>query len=192
VTADLATADEAITLARTDDDVLELAVREHARLVYRIAFSVLRNATEAEDVVQEVFLRALRHGKKLGEVEDRKAWLARIAWRVAVEERRRGMRDAGRRGMREMGDGELPEREELHSADSGAEQTLLGKERGELLHAMISALPDALRDPLVLSALEDLSPREVGTMLGISEAAVRSRAFRARQILRERMTARMV
>jgi DNA-directed RNA polymerase specialized sigma24 family protein len=43
----------------------------------------------------------------------------------------------------------------------------------------------------VLSALEELSSREIGTVLGISEAAVRSRAFRARQILRERMTARM-
>jgi RNA polymerase sigma-70 factor (ECF subfamily) len=188
----LAIADEAITLARTDEDVLEAAVREHARLVYRIAYSVLRNAVEAEDVVQEVFLRALRHGRKLREVEDPKAWLARIAWRVAVEERRRTMRDAGRQGMREMGNGVWAERDALHSADSGAERTLLGKERAELLHALISALPDALREPLVLSALEELSPREIGTVLGISEAAVRSRAFRARQILRERMTARMV
>ncbi|MGB7641787.1 MAG: RNA polymerase sigma factor, partial [Terriglobales bacterium] len=145
-----------------------------------------------EDVVQEVFLRALRYGKKLREVEDPKAWVARIAWRVAVEERRRTMRDAGRRGMRDSENGELPEGDALHSADSGAELTLLRKERGVLLHAMISGLPDSLRDPLVLSALEELSPREVGTMLGISEAAVRSRAFRARQILRERMTARMI
>jgi RNA polymerase sigma-70 factor (ECF subfamily) len=191
VTAELAIVDEAVTLARTDEDVLERAVREHARLVYRIAYSVLRNGTEAEDVVQEVFLRALRHGKKLQEVEDPKAWLARIAWRVAVEERRRTMRDAGRQPMRDSEDGELPEGDAQHSADSGAELALLGKERGELLHTMISGLPDALRDPLVLSALEELSSREIGTVLGISEAAVRSRAFRARQILRERMTARM-
>lgn len=191
MTADFAIADEAITLVRTDEDVLDAAVREHARLVYRIAYSVLRNETEAEDVVQDVFLRALRYGRKLREVEDPKAWLARIAWRVAVEERRRGMRDAVRRGMRDAGDGELPEEDALHSADSGAESTLLGKERGELLRGMILGLPDALRDPLVLSALEELSPREVGVVLGISEAAVRSRAFRARQILRERMTARM-
>jgi len=191
VTADLAIADEAITLARTDEDVLETAVREHARLVYRIAYSVLRNAAEAEDVVQEVFLRALRYGKKLREVDDPKAWLARIAWRVAVEERRRGMRDAGGQGMGNARNAESPEGDALHSTDSGAELTLLGKERGELLHAMISGLPDSLRDPLVLSAFDELSPREVGTMLGISEAAVRSRAFRARQILRQRMTARM-
>jgi len=93
--------------------------------------------------------------------------------------------------MRLAGNGGSPEGDELHSTDSGAELTLLGKERGELLRAMISGLPDSLRDPLVLSALEELSPREIGTMLGLSEAAVRSRAFRARQILRELLTARM-
>jgi RNA polymerase sigma-70 factor (ECF subfamily) len=189
VTAELAIAHEAVTLARTDEDVLEAAVREHARLVYRIAYSVLRNATEAEDVVQEVFLRALRYGEKLREVEDPKAWLARIAWRLAVEERRRGMRDSVRRGMCDAENGEFPQRDALHSADSGAERALLGKERGELLHALISGLPDALRDPLVLSALEEIAPRDVATMLGISEAAVRSRSFRAREILRDRLVA---
>ena len=175
--------DLAMSTDEPGEDLLEVAVREHARLVYRIAYSVLRNATEAEDAVQEVFLRALRYGRKLAGVADRKAWLARIAWRVAVEARRRRMRDAG--------NDELPGGDALHSADSGAELTLLGKERGELLRAMISGLPDSLRDPLVLSALEELSPREIGTMLGLSEAAVRSRAFRARQILRELLTARM-
>ncbi|MGA9356259.1 MAG: RNA polymerase sigma factor [Terriglobales bacterium] len=189
MTAELAIADKAMTLARTDEDVLERVVREHARLVYRIAYSVLRNATEAEDVVQEVFLRALRYGRKLRDVEDPKAWLARIAWRVAVEERRQGTRDARGRGIRDSGNGELPEGDVLQSAESGAEHTLLGKERGELLHAMISGLPDSLRDPLVLSALEELSPKEIGVALGISEAAVRARAFRARQILRDRLSA---
>ena len=173
--------DLAISTDEPGEDLLEVAVREHARLVYRIAYSVLRNAAEAEDVVQEVFLRALRYGKKLAGVEDRKAWLAQIAWRAAVEARRRGMRDAG--------NGELPEGDALHSADLGAELALLEKERGKLLRGMISGLPDSLRHPLVLSALEELSPREIGTMLGISEAAVRSRAFRARQILRERLFA---
>ena len=175
--------DLGISTDEPSEDLLETAVREHARLVYRIAYSVLRNATEAEDAVQEVFLRVLRHRKKLAGVEDRKAWLAQIAWRVAVEARRQGMRLAGNGGS--------PEGDELQSTDSGAELTLLGKERGELLHAMILGLPDSLRDPLVLSALEELSPREIGTMLGLSEAAVRSRAFRARQILRELLTARM-
>ena len=181
MTAHFAMADEAVALAQPAGDLLEVAVREHARLVYRIAYSVLRNASEAEDAVQEVFLRTLRYGKKFAEVSDQKAWLAQIAWRTAVEHRRRAVHDAGR--SKEADD-------TLLSTELGAERVLIENERSEFLKQLISGLPDELRDSLVLSALEELSPREIGTMLGISEAAVRSRAFRARQILRERMTAR--
>jgi RNA polymerase sigma-70 factor (ECF subfamily) len=65
----------------------------------------------------------------------------------------------------------------------------LEQQRNALLGRLISALPEELRDPLVLSTLEEISPREVALVLGISEAAVRSRTFRARQILRERLLA---
>jgi RNA polymerase sigma-70 factor (ECF subfamily) len=56
---------------------------------------------------------------------------------------------------------------------------------------LIAALPEQLRGPLVLSTLDEISPREVATVLGISEAAVRSRAFRARQILQEKLMERI-
>ncbi|MFZ3341502.1 MAG: RNA polymerase sigma factor [Terriglobales bacterium] len=184
MTAYFAMADEAITLAESGQDLLEVAVRDYARLVYRIAYSVLQNAAGAEDAVQEVFLRVLRYGRKLAGVADRKAWLARIAWRVAVEQRRREARAAARDREKLGNDGSF-------SPAPGAEQAFLDKESGELLKQSIAGLPGELRCPLVLSALEELSPREIGSMLGISEAAVRSRAFRARQILRERLTARL-
>ena len=71
------------------EDALETAVREHARLVYRVAYSVLRNHHDAEDATQEVFVRVLRNRSKLEAVKDLKAWLARIAWRVAVDRRRK-------------------------------------------------------------------------------------------------------
>jgi RNA polymerase sigma-70 factor, ECF subfamily len=73
----------------TNEDAIEAAVREHARLVYRIAYSVLRNHHDAEDATQETFVRVLRYGRKLEGVEDPKTWLAKIAWRVAVERSRR-------------------------------------------------------------------------------------------------------
>src|SRR5690349_22812038 len=69
----------------TNEDAIEAAVHEHARLVYRIAYSVLRNHHDAEDATQETFVRVLRYKKTLEGVRDPKTWLARIAWRVAVE-----------------------------------------------------------------------------------------------------------
>ena len=182
MTADFVMAETAIAMAQPEEGLLEVAVRDHARMVYRIAHSVLQNPSDAEDAVQEVFLRAVRYEKKMAGVRDQKAWLAQIAWRVAVERRGRVARDASRID-------ELEENLRAHS--HGAERVLLEKEHSELLQRLIAGLPDQLRDPLVLSALEELSPREVGTMLGISEAAVRSRTFRARQILREQMVVRM-
>jgi RNA polymerase sigma-70 factor (ECF subfamily) len=167
-------------LAQQEEDLLETAVREHARLVYRIAYSVLRNPADAEDATQEVFLRALRDGKRMAGIHDQKAWLARIAWRVAVE-RRKNMTKAAA-GTEEAG-------EMLVAPGHGADRLLLEQERSAVLERLISALPSPLRDALVLSTLEEIAPREVASMLGISEAAVRSRSFRAREILRERLLA---
>ena len=76
----------AIPLAHTQEDDLERLVREHARLVYRVAFSVLRHHHDAEDAVQETFMRVLRYRAKLKEVREPKTGLARIAWRVAGQE----------------------------------------------------------------------------------------------------------
>jgi RNA polymerase sigma factor (sigma-70 family) len=70
---------------RSYDEALEDLVHQHSRLVYRIAYAVLRSHHDAEDAAQETFLRVLRYSHKLASVQDPKTWLARIAWRVAVD-----------------------------------------------------------------------------------------------------------
>lgn len=178
--AESAMAAETIALAQREGDLLEAAVREHARLVYRIAYSVLRNPADAEDAAQEVFLRMLRYGRKISRISDQKAWLARITWRVAVE--RRGKIAKTTAGA------EQPV-ESLVSCGHSADRILLEQERTAVLERLISALPPPLRDVVVLSTLQEIAPLEVASMLGISEAAVRSRAFRAREILRGKLLA---
>jgi RNA polymerase sigma-70 factor, ECF subfamily len=173
-------------IERSHDETIAALVREHSRLVYRIAYAVLRRHHDAEDATQETFLRVLRYSSKLAAVDNQKTWLARIAWRVAV--------DWGKLRGRTW---EIPWEDpgktiaEVPSRDASADETLQGAQVGVALERMIAALPEKLRQPLILSSLEEMSPREVAVTLGINEAAVRSRVFRARQVLREKLAVRI-
>jgi RNA polymerase sigma-70 factor (ECF subfamily) len=165
-----------------EKDLLENLVRQHSRLVYRIAYAVLRRHHDAEDATQETFIRVLRYSHKLAGVEDHKTWLARIAWRVAIDRNRQ-------QGI-PLDDPEKP-LPEVASSDATADDALHGAQLSDVLERMIAALPEKLRQPLILSTIEEISPREVAATLGINEAAVRSRVFRARQILREKLAGRI-
>lgn len=187
--ADEAILNEAATVVRSPEcsnEAVESLVREHSRLVYRIAYAVLRSHHDAEDATQETFLRVMRYSHKLASVENQKTWLARIAWRVAVDRsQQRGRRreiaiDDPEQTVGETASSELPAHEIMH-----------GSQVGDLLERLIAALPQKLRQPLLLSTLEEMAPREVAATLGINEAAVRSRMFRARQILREKLAGQM-
>lgn len=168
------------------DTTLEALVRDYSRLVYRIAHAVLRSHHDAEDATQETFMRVLRYSSKLRDVENPKTWLARIAWRVAVD------RSKKRHGKHEISlddsDGHDTGRP---SPAIGAEETVHCARLGIIIETLIVALPPKLREPLVLSAIEEMSTHDVATTLGINEAAVRSRVFRARQILKEKLAQRV-
>ena len=76
----------------------------------------------------------------------------------------------------------------LRSQTPGADEAMLDAEKIGSLHRLIATLPPKLRDPLTLSTIEEMAPKDISQVLGTSEAAVRSRLFRARQILREKLT----
>jgi len=175
----------AATAERGRDEAIAGMVRQHSRLVYRIAFAVLRRHHDAEDATQETFLRVLRYSSKLAAVEDPKTWLARIAWRVAVDRSKR----SGRRQEIPL---DQPEQlmQEVVSPNATADQTIQGTQVGAVLEKLIAALPEKLRAPMVLSAIEEMTPRQIAATLNINEAAVRSRVFRARQILKEKLAQR--
>jgi len=162
-------------LEGTDDLAsLESILRQFSRFVFKVAYGVLRNSHDAEDVVQEVFLRMHRSGTK--DVADMRAWLATLAFRVAVDRLRRPHAE-------ELGELEPP------STDADAERLAIHRQRIQQVQRLIAALPEELRYPLVLSAMEELDTRQIAEVLGISEAAVRGRIFRARQILKEKLAA---
>jgi RNA polymerase sigma-70 factor (ECF subfamily) len=153
-----------IAMDATAEDSLDALVREHARLVFRIAFSVLRNHHDAEDAAQETFLRVLRQGQPLEAVADPKAWLARIAWRVALDRIRRTPRDGEEDWSVWL--------DQLRAPGASAEQLA----------------SDAQMLRLTLSTVEELNSREIAEILGIPEGTVRTRLQRARQTLKEKLT----
>ena len=113
---------------RSEDAELESLVRQHSRMVYRIAYAVLRSHHDAEDAAQETFLRVLRYRHKLANVENGKTWLARIAWRVAVDR----SQQRGRRREIALDDPEKPVGETA-SSEFPAHEVVHGSQVGELL-----------------------------------------------------------
>lgn len=173
--------DEPFPIAAAPTDEVEAAVEEHSRLVYRVAYSALRNHHDAEDATQETFLRFLKHRHDWPRIRDRRAWLARTAWRVAI--------DARRRPAATSLDEAAGVVSTLRAAGKGAEEIVAHDETSALLHQLIDGLPRELRETLTLSMVEEMSSAEVGEILGIPPGSVRERLWRARQILKEKLRA---
>jgi RNA polymerase sigma factor (sigma-70 family) len=106
--------------------ILELSVREHARFVFKVAYEVLRNSYDAEDVVQEVFLRVRRSGTN--GVRDLQAWLATIAFRLAIDCKRRP------EGL------DIAEFQ-LRATAPDAEHVAMHRQQIDRVHRLIAALP---------------------------------------------------
>ena len=162
--------------ARSEVDLASL-VETYSALLFRVAHSVLRSPTEAEDVVQDVFVRVLQHERSLPEVRDVRVWLVRIAWNLALDRRRR-IRP-------EQIDTQFAER--LAGSSVPADQALEDSQQMAAVLHELERLPKAERHVLLLSAVEELGTRELAEVLGRSESAVRALLFRARARLRERL-----
>lgn len=172
-------------LARDEDAEFTAFVERHSRFVFRVAYAVLLNAHDAEDAVQETFLKLYRNGG-WRKAEDERAFLARAAWRIAADRRR----SLSRPGVATLN---LPDDSapmgEPPSSTPGPEQAAIAANQYALIHSMIDALPDELRVPLVLCADDELNSREIGGILGVPEGTVRTRLHRARQLLRQKLAA---
>jgi RNA polymerase sigma-70 factor (ECF subfamily) len=164
------------------DVALEAIVREHARFVFRLAYSVLRNHDDAEDATQEVFIRVLKNKAKLAEVREQKLWLAKIAWRVTLDH----MRSLDKRRPAESSDDILSG---LRSSHQSAEQLTSDKQMKALLEKMVTTLPADLRETLALSTVQELNSAEIAGVLDIPESSVRTRLLRARVLLKQKMQA---
>jgi RNA polymerase sigma-70 factor (ECF subfamily) len=156
---------------------LSRLVRDYSPLLYRVALSLLRNPAEAEDVVQDVFVRVLQRQADLASIVEFRPWLVRITWNLALDRRRKARPEQ----MDELFAASLV------SADLPADQLLAEAGRIRNVLDAMERLPKHERQALLLSAMEELSTAEIGAVLGKSESSVRSLLFRARTHLRQRL-----
>lgn len=160
-------------------DFAELVERQWA-FACKVAWAVLRNSHDAEDVAQEVFLKMLRAGAWIG-LRDERAFIARAAWRAAVDRLR------GRRPYDTAPDSVPDLAQLLPDRAPGPEASAIAANWEAAVHRLIDSLPEDLRQPVALSV--EMNSREIAAAMGIAEGTVRTRLMRARQILREKIAA---
>jgi RNA polymerase sigma-70 factor (ECF subfamily) len=161
---------------QAEESTLAALVSQYTATLYRVAFSVLRNATDAEDAVQETFLRVLRHRDTLHEVRDQRVWLIRIVWNIVLDRKRRAKTRPETDDMADLA-------RVLPSDGLTAEEIASAAQHHAHVLACIDQLPSKERQVLMLSAFEELSSVEIAAVLKITESSVRSRLFRARNLM---------
>jgi RNA polymerase sigma-70 factor (ECF subfamily) len=154
----------------------ERLMRESYRLVYQVAYSVLRNAADAEEVAQDTFLTAYRKFDSLRDGEKFRPWVARASWRLALNYRRGTARAMGRDGVW------IARRTASETPETQASE----REFEVRLRTQVESLPEKLKAVVLLIGVEEMDIRTAAGILGIPEGTVRSRLHLARRrLLRE-------
>jgi RNA polymerase sigma-70 factor, ECF subfamily len=166
-------ATEAARLVSSEVAEFDALVSRQSRFVFRVAYAILRNRHDAEDAVQETFMKLYR-SRAWRSIDDERAFLARMAWRIAVDRLANSHTSID------------PDYDPASPAPN-PEQHAIAAGQHAFIHRMIDALPEDLRQPLALSTIHELNSREIGTILGIPEGTVRTRLMRARQMLKQKL-----
>jgi RNA polymerase sigma-70 factor (ECF subfamily) len=166
-----------------DTGLFEIIMRRHNQRLYRTSRAILRDGAQAEDVVQDAYVRAYQH---LGQFAGRShfgGWLLRIAVNEALA-RLRGRKRYGEASALQI---EGDRMDYFASATPNPEQQASNSEMRTLLEQSIDALPEPQRTVLVMRDVEEMSTTETAEALGITEENVKVRLHRARTILRRKL-----
>lgn len=193
----LSDADAALVArCRTNDlTAFEEMVERYQHKIYGYVRRLVGNETDAEDITQEVFLKALTSLHAFREESSLQTWLFRIATNLCRDLMRRRQRERGWfslwRRTEEEQEGGGERLLDIPDLEGDPERLLLREELGELLQRAIEELPWRMREVLVLHDLEALSYEEIAEALGIPLGTVKSRLFHARARLREALASYM-
>src|SRR5438552_5232242 len=161
---------------REIEQEFEARLVESSTLAFRVAYGVVRNRQDAEDVAQEAFVRAHRSFHQLRNREKFRAWLVRMTWRLAIDR----LRSDRRREARELA--------QLHSSpEHSTEEAVDARRRSAELWRAIDALPEKLRIVTILASIEGHDLVEVAALLSLPVGTIKSRLFLARRKLKEQL-----
>jgi len=183
--------DESHLLARArqgDQAAFNELVTRYSRKIYRLAKHITQNEEDAEDVLQETFLKAFEHLANFQGQSKFYTWIVRIAVNESLMKLRKRKSDRTVPLDEPLDTGEDTVVREIAVWDENPEQQYSREEMGHILDEAVQSLRPAFRTVFVLRDIEELSTEETAEALGISVPAVKSRLLRARLQLREKLT----
>lgn len=170
-------------MATGDHTAFELLMRRHNRRLFRLARATLRNEAEAEDALQEAYIAAYRSCRQFRGDAAPASWLYRLVLNECLSRiRRQTRRDRVAPMQRTQDTVELDTM--AANRDRSPENMLIRAEMRHMLERELDAMPAIFRQVFVLRCVEEMTVEETACCLGIAEATVRSRLFRARGMLR--------
>ncbi|MGA1996314.1 MAG: sigma-70 family RNA polymerase sigma factor [Bryobacteraceae bacterium] len=189
--SDLAGSDETTLVAQarqSDAMAFSELVRRYENKIFRLALHITQNREDAEDVLQEAFLKAYEHLDQFQGNSKFYTWIVRIAVNQALMKLRRRKTDKSVSMDEQFDTGEDTLVREIAAWDEDPEQQFSREELGRILDSAIQGLEPPYRSVFVLRDIEDLSTEETAQALDLSIPAVKSRLLRARLQLREKLT----
>ena len=183
--------DESVLVAQArqnDASAFSELVRRYENKIFRLALHITQNREDAEDVLQESFLKAYEHLDQFQGNSKFYTWIVRIAVNQALMKLRRRKTDKSVSLDEQFDTGEDTLVREIAAWDENPEQQFSREELGEILESAIQSLEPPYRSVFVLRDIEDFSTEETAQALDLSIPAVKSRLLRARLQLREKLT----
>jgi RNA polymerase sigma-70 factor, ECF subfamily len=183
--------DESILVAQareSDTTAFGELVRRYEGKIFRLAQHITQNREDAEDVLQETFLKAYEHLDQFKGDSKFYTWIVRIAVNQALMKLRRRKTDKSVSLDETIDTGEDTITREIAAWDEDPEQRFSREELGDILDTAIQSLEPPYRSVFVLRDIDELSTEETADALGLSVPAVKSRLLRARLQLREKLT----
>ena len=174
--------DYSLTVNQDLTHEFEVRLVESSTLAVRVAYGVLRNREDAEDVAQEAFAKAYRSFSQLRDRERFRAWLVRMTWRMAIDRQRSNRRRLSRDFIASTSPAVAT------PVEADLQIGLQERERADHLWRAIDALSEKLRIVVVLAGIQGHDIKEVAALLELPEGTVKSRLFAARQQLKDALS----